>query len=137
MKKKKTKEQIESERFERIARRSYDAYKRNREKWIFKGYAMAEVMTEEKYKEVLKTAQETGISKNFARSMAADDRRVTFRQSIELNKIVKNSDVIKEKFGITNASSIRSSSKIHDIITELYSLELIDDREEFEKSLGY
>lgn len=118
-------------------RSSYESYLAHRREWKDKGYAMADALTEEEYKEIFTNAKEAGASRNFARSMAADDRRVTFRQSIELNKIVKNSDVVKEKFGITDAASIRSSTKAHDIITELYNLGLIDDRAEFEKSLGY
>ena len=138
MKEKKTKEQIEAERFERIARRSYDAYKRNREKWIFKGYALADALTEEEYKEDLKTAQEAGISKNFARSMAHDDIGITYSRARKLMSHINENEVLKEEFKDFNVTTLTSNSmRAHDVISKMYSLGLIDDRAEFEKSLGY
>ena len=117
-------------------RKSYDAYLRQRKRLKKKQIALADKMTYKEYKEIYTNAKETGFNtNNFARTMAHDDMIVTRDQAREIYKQMDKET--KKKFNITNIKELRGSSDVHGIITHMFDMGLIPDRDEFEKSLGY
>lgn len=133
MKVRKTKDQILKERLDR----SYAAYIKNRRKWEDKGYFMAEPISRKDYKYYYEDAKNRGM-KNFARTLAHDDIGITYSRARKLMSHINENEVLKEKFKDFNVTTLTSNSmRAHDVISEMYSLGLIENREDFEKSLGY
>lgn len=117
-------------------RKSYKSYLKRRKELEKKNIALADKMTYKEYKETYKYAKEAGEStNNFARTMAYDDMRVTRGQAKEI--FARMDKDIKNEFDIKSIRQLRSSSDIHMIITMMFENGLIDDRNEFEQSLGY
>lgn len=117
-------------------RKSYKSYLKQRKALEKKNIALADKMTYKEYKEIYKYAKEAGEStNNFARTMARDDMRVTRSQAKEI--FTKMDKDIKTEFNIQSTKQLRANPNIHMIITMMFDNGLIDDRDEFEKSLGY
>lgn len=133
MKVRKTKDQILNERLDR----SYAAYIKNRRKWEDKGYFMAEPISRKDYKYYYEDGKNRGM-KNIARTLAHDDIGITYSRARKLMSHINENEVLKEKFKDFNVTTLTSNSmRAHDVISEMYSLGLIENREDFEKSLGY
>ena len=117
-------------------RRSYNAYLAQRKKLREKHIALADKMTYTEYKEIYAGAKEAGIeTNNFARTMARDDMRVTRSQAREIYKQMDQET--KDKYNIHSLKAMRGTNEVHGIITYMFDNGMIDDRDEFEKSLGY
>ena len=117
-------------------RKSYKAYLAQRKKLQEKKIALADKMTYKEYKAIHEGFKETGLdTNNFARTMARDDMRVDRSQAREIyNKMDKEA---KKTYNIYSIKALRGSNDIHGIITYMFNNGLIDDREDFEASLGY
>lgn len=117
-------------------RKSYKSYLKRRKELEEKNIALADKMTYKEYKETYEYAKEAGEStNNFARNMANDDMRVTRGQAKEI--FARMDQDIKNEFDIESIKQLRGSPNIHMIITSMFENGLIEDRDEFEKSLGY
>lgn len=117
-------------------RKSYKSYLKQRKALEKKNIALADKMTYKEYKEIYKDFKDAGEStNNFARTMARDDMRVTRSQAKEI--FTKMDKDIKTEFNIQSTKQLRANPNIHMIITMMFDNGLIDDRDEFEKSLGY
>lgn len=117
-------------------RKSYKSYLKQRKELEKKNIALADKMTYKEYKEIYKDFKDAGEStNNFARTMARDDMRVTRSQAKEI--FTRMDQDIKTEFDIQSTKQLRGNPNIHMIITMMFDNGLIDDRDEFEKSLGY
>ena len=114
---------------------SYKAYLRKREEFMRKGYALADAVSRKQYESDYEDAKNAGMSNNFARQMAYDDLRVTSRQSREIFRSMD--EYLRNEYDIHSAKALRAAPDVHVIITSMFDLGLIEDRDEFERSLGY
>lgn len=115
--------------------KSYQVYERKRKEFIRKGYALADKVSRREYEDLYLDAKDAGMSNNFARRMAYDDLRLTQFRAKELYKQM-NTDV-RAEYDIHSIKELRGREDVHEIITYMFDMGMIPDREEFEKSLGY
>lgn len=115
--------------------KSYKAYLKKRKELKSKGFALIDKLSRYEYGELYLDAKDAGLSNNFARTMAYDDLHIKGSQSREIFRQMDYG--IKEKYGIWSAKELRGADDIHAIITDMFDSGLIDNRDEFEKSLGY
>ena len=115
--------------------KSYEAYLRKRQVLKDKGIALADKMSKKEYRDTYKNFKEAGMSNNFARTMAYDDMRIDRNQAREIYK--QMDEVVKNKFNINSVKELRGAPNVHGIISYMFDAGLIDDRDDFEKSLGY